>query len=65
MSPIFELRLASPTVELTPGTEHPVDRNLLLDIAPDRESLIMGTEDILKVRDALALNIPDEYIEDG
>ena len=65
MSPIFELKLAPPTVELNPGTERPVDRNFLLDIAPDRESLIMGTEDIIKVRDALALKVSDEEYDSG
>lgn len=65
MSPIFELKLTPPTIELTPGAERPVDRSLLLDIAPDRESLIMGTQDVVKVREALAMKISDDEYEFG
>jgi len=44
--------------------EREVDRNALLDVAPDRESLLISDQTIEEVRQALKIRIPitTEYV---
>lgn len=58
MSPsIPELKLFRPVGDVS--KEWPIDRNVLLEIAPDREALIMGTDSIWDIRDVIKVPVTE------
>ena len=65
---IYHLEFKTPTYALyqTPGIERPVDRDLLVRLAPDREDIIRGSRNsIAKIRDAFAIKVSEEEYNSG